>query len=242
MDVQKLVYDRRHVMAAVQTIEADKNAPLIALTPITLCMPARFNGTPLMSMGRSISCVGMFAIIANDQYYCTFCVPTLFELGATQITRIKVDGVDYYSLSYAKGQTVIKSMNAVAIDTIPYYLYDEVTANGRNPWYLREQDRAKIMDYAKEFAGANLAPTSLPYELIAATTARDPRNAFELWRMLKRKPEGLRPKILKVDDVAYGAGSTFQKLAGSYLQDGIRGALVHPTEGQANQLEEMFLR
>lgn len=236
MDVAQLIRSREKIRENL----VDTDEVTVTKTGCKLYIPLRYVEVQLAKFAEQIHCVGYIGVVVDNMYYGMINVPTILTLGAADMSRCKIGNQDYYELVYRKGSVVIANMMPVQIDTLPYYVFNEFSAGAKFPWFMDEESRGKLFDLSKKYAGSSVGEASAVMELIASITARDPTNKTQYYRLAQVNPT-IRPVVIRLNDVTYGATSPFQRLTGNRMDDGIRGSLLYPTD-KVETLEDVFTR
>lgn len=239
MDIRGLTRDPQYVRAHLRELADDR---LITLKDCAIYLPVRFSECGLASVGVETTIVGIYLLVLEGKYSAISLVNTTFRITPQSINRVVIDGDEYYEFVFPAGSTVIPNMNVVQNNKIPYRIYSEFFAKGRIPSYLSYEDLAKIFDTAKKFGGVNIGSEREVTELLVSIITRDARNRAEYYRQAIQTPEDIKnkkPSFIALKSVAYSATNTTNKLAGSYMQDGIVSALVSPSE-RAERLEKLL--
>ena len=224
---------RVHASLAVMRDETTKTSRLLTRKGCKIYMPVRFTERGLASVGVEINIVGILAIVVEDKYYSTMIVNALVRIEPNATNRVVFDGDEYFEFVFNPGSTVIPSLSLVKQNTIVYRIFDEFINKGRIPWYMGYPELAKLFDTAKKHAGANIGGDHEVTELIISMIARNPGLRSQYYRQIIEKPEDLvtNPPIFgQLKSVVDSATNTTNKLAGSYMQEGIISALGSPSE------------
>ena len=188
--------------------------------------------------------VGILAIVVEDKYFGTLIANAMIRITPNQTNKVVFNGDEYYEFVFDPGTTVIPSLQLVKTNTLVYRIYDELFAKGRVPWYMGYLELAKIFDTARYHAGANIGQDHEVTELLVSMIARDHADRTRYYRQTAQSEQDLvtnPPDFIPLKSVAYSATNTVNKLAGSYMQDGIVSALVSPAE-RTERIEELLRR
>lgn len=235
MNIASLEKDVPRVLATLRELTDSETGDKSIVTSkgCKLYVPIRFSERGLASVGVEITIVGICAIVVEDKYYSTMVLNAFIRIDPTVTNKVSVDGDDYYEFVFNPGSVVIPSLQLVKQNTLVYRIYDEFINKGRVPWYMQYPEMAKLFDTARKHAGANIGGDHEVTELIVSMIARDPKNRARYYRQAIQSPEDLKtnpPAFIPLKSVTYSATNTTNKLAGSYMQDGIVSALVSPAE------------
>jgi hypothetical protein len=230
MDIKGLVRDPQYVRAHLRELADDR---LVTVKSCAIYLPVRFSECGLASVGVETNIVGIYLLVMEGKYSAISLVNTTLRITPESVNRIVIDGDEYYEFTFPAGSTVIPNMNVVQNNKIPYRIYSEFFAKGRIPAFLSYEDLAKIFDTAKKFGGVNIGSEREVTELLVSIICRNQSNRAEYYRQSIHSPDDIKnkkPAFIPLKSVAYSATNTTNKLAGSYMQDGIVSALVNPSE------------
>jgi hypothetical protein len=230
MNPKKLIRDPARVKACLKELPDHR---LVALKPVKIYVPTRFNERNLATIGTEVHIVGIYGIVVEDQYYGSSTVNAMMRIEPTSIMRILIDGEEFFEFYFEAGATVISSTMLVKLDTLCYRIYDEIYAKGKVPWYLSYPQAGRLFETAKKHAGANLGQNQEVTELIGSIIARDENDRHKQYRSTVKSQEDLlrRPPVyIPMRSVQYAANNTLNKLAGSYFGEAVVSALVTPSD------------
>lgn len=230
MDVKSLIHDAKRVKESLFETEDES---LITKTGCKIYIPARFAERGLATVSVEIHIVGIYAMVIEDKYFATSLINTMVRITPEVTNTVSINGDDYYEFVFPAGSVIIPSLQLVKVNTLPYRIYDELFAKGRVPWYIGYYELARIYDSAKYHAGVNIGEDHEVTELLVSMITRYDKDRTVYYRQVAVSEEELRnnpPAFIPLKSVAYSATNTLNKLAGSYMQDGIVSALVNPSE------------
>lgn len=230
MDVSKLKRDNAKIMAAV--VETP-DGRLIAKHALSIYIPRRFEGAKLAFIGETISIVGLFAIVLEDGAYGTVKHVGMMKIEPTGTTIVDVDGSDYYRFYFQSGAVITQTVEVLKDDKLPYKVFDEIYAGGNIPWYMNDDDLAKVFINTGKQAGITLSGTNSPFEIIVAAMTRSKKDIKKYHReVIREKGDEVKQpyQFIALGNVMYGTTNTVSKLMGSYFDDALTSALVNPAE------------
>lgn len=215
--------------------KALKEMPDGSMTTLEKCriqIPARWNDRFLATVGAETFVLGIMAIIINDTHYAVSNVCAQFRLNPDRVSRVMVEDEEYYDFYFEKGSKVFESVNLLKQDTLVYYLFDEIITKGNIPWYMTYNDLGKMLDSTIYYTDTRLAENCEMNELIISLIARDGQDRTKYYRTAIKDQEYVAktpPEYVALSSVVYSASNTLNKLAGSYMSEGIVSALVSPS-------------
>lgn len=239
MDIASLKRDADKVKATLKEV----GDTVVTTKGCKICIPTRFRDRNLASVGATNSSVGIFAIVVDDKYYAISLTPARINFDPTSINMIKIDGDDYIEFYFEPGSVVISDVELVKDDTLPYYIYNELIAGARIPWYVNYLDMAGLFDEASFHAGFKVGASPAVIGMIISVIARNHkdrtqhyRHALKTFNDIKNNP----PDWVKFNNVTYTATNTTARLVGSYFVPAIEAALMNPSTSR-EELEDLLL-
>jgi hypothetical protein len=230
VDVRGLIKDVGRIQASLQKLPDNS---LVTKSGCKIYIPARFSERQLASISVETHIVGIYAMVIEDKYYAVSLINAMIRIDPVVTNKVSINGDEYYEFVFNPGSVVIPSLSLVKTNTLVYRVYDEIINKGRVPWYLKYPELAKLFESAKKHAGANIGGNHEVIELLVSMIARDPEDRTKYYRSTVQSLDDLvtRPPVfIPLKSVTFSATNTTNKLAGSYMQDGIVSALVSPAE------------
>lgn len=228
MDISNLVRSPETVKASLKRV----GESIYATKPTKIYIPVRFRERNLAFVGVKTYIVGIFAIVLEDKLMATHIMDAMVQIEPTSFKIVSIDDSDYYEFFFEPGAKVVVSTNIVRRDTLVYQIYNEIISKGRVPWYMNYLDLARIFDTARKYANANVGAQREVTELIVSLISRNETDRSKYYRTsvkdigdVYKKP----PAYVPLKSVLYAATNTLNKIAGSYMSDGLISALVNPS-------------
>lgn len=240
MDISQLIRDVPRVLASLRELPDES---LITLTGCKIYCPVRFSERSLASVGSETYIVGIYAMVVEDKYFAASIVNAMVQIDPILTNKVSIDGDEYYEFVFTPGSVVTPSLQLIQTNTLVYRVYDELISKGRVPWYLGYKEMARIFDTAKKHAGANIGQDHEVTEIMISMISRDPKDRTRYFRQAVTEEGSVlkAPAFIPLKSVVYGATNTMNKLAGSYMQDGIVSALVSPAD-RSERIESLLMR
>lgn len=229
-----LIRDKRAVLMSLVVTDEGQ---VLTTKPTKIHVPKRFQDIGLLNIGSTVEAYGIFPIIVGN-IYSVMVALTMVPLNPDRITRQFVGESDYYVFHFPKDTVMIPTLACVRKDNLPIIQTQEFIFKGKIPWYLEYDDLLKSYDTAWYYANSNIAASDQVMELLAAMVSRRQGALTEYYRTV-REPEKERPVFIGMENVTYGATSTFGKFAGSYFAEGINSALTTETK-EGGQIERIL--
>lgn len=225
---------KRSTKRIKDAIHVDKaNSQWIAKESIRIIFPKRYINDKLGSLDSKFNVLAVFAVMLDDGTYDVCNVCSVMPLTSESSTIIKINGVDYYELSWSKGMVICPNTNLVLVATLAFEIYDEFIAKTRIPPYMDNIDHSTIFDTLTDFTGVKLGANAAVLKIYNATTTRSVKDRTRAARedyKVQADFWGMDVDRIPLRSVAYGADNTTARLLGSYLSEGVNSALVNHTE------------
>lgn len=196
---------------------------------LRLQVPVRYTECNLAQISIETIVYGVCALILPSGDYSVMRTNAMLNINPSKITKTEIDGVEYYEFFFVKGSVWLNNSSLVKQTTSIYFLINELIAHGKIPWYIEYDDLGRLLDSAKESADSNVASSYTAVELIASLMSRNPKDLQQDYRHIT-KTSKTKPKYVPLSSVYYSANNTFNKIAGSYFNDGVVAALVNPSQ------------
>lgn len=241
MNYSQWVRDPSKVHACLHE-QPDKS--VICSKSVKIYVPERFIEKQLAKIESETYILAIFAIVVDDKYYGVSSACAMMRIKPSLISTVKFGENAYLEFSFEPGSVVIANTDLVKQDVLVYRIFDEILAKGNVPWYLRYDDRARLFESAGYHAGMDLSRSHAILEMIAAATARDPKDRSQYYRQTVQSPDDqiTRPPVaIALRDITLGTTNTTSKLLGSYWNQGLDSALVNPSTKVQN-IENLLRR
>ena len=213
-----------------------------ATKPTRIYVPARYLDRGLAETGTETYIVGIFAMSIDDKVYGTNIVNAMMQIEPTSFSTVLYNDEEYIEFYFEPGSLIFFNTELVKSDTLVYKIYDEIISKGNIPWYLDYIKLAHIFETAPSHANANIGRNREIVELIISLITRDSKDRNKYYRQTLKSMDDLKtrpPVYISMKNVVYAATNTLNKVAGSYMQDGIVSALVNPTE-RVERIDELL--
>ena len=239
MDISTLKRDKLKVIEAISevdtTVNGTKTRQSIAKRPFKIMVPMRYKDNSLAVVESNVFIAGIYAAIVDDMYYAVDKTNAMMRITPTSIDKTLVDDEPYYVFEFDPGSVIIPDNRLVKKDVLTYFIYDLFIGKGKVPWYLSYDDLGGIFDSAARFAGVNIGNQPELIWLLVSIIAKDPKDIHTYYRKVAKTLDDLqkiKPKYTPLQKVSTSTTNTFNKLAGNYLKEGIRSALINPAKRQ----------
>lgn len=191
----------------------------------SIIIPYDYIHHKLAVVGNSVQIASVFAILVGNTYAAVVACATVV-LASTETKQIKINGVDMLQFIFPAGSAVA-STRIVKDSDLAYEMNKYFYSFGRVPWFLNYDDIGELLRYHKEYAGLNISPDNIPFEIVASRICRDSDNKFKHYRFT---PMNKSPVVVPFNSVIYNATNTTAKILGNYLSDGFTSALLNPSD------------
>lgn len=228
MDISKLKRDAAMVHAALHETPDGK---LVAKKSLKIIIPQRYSEGKLAIISDTIKIPAIFAMVVDDKFYATSIACAMMQITPSVTTVIKHEDDSFLVFEFEPGSIVTPNVNLVKSDAYVYYIYDEIVAKGKVPWYIDYVDYGHLFLTSEYHGNIRLGDSNAPLEIIASSTSRSPKDRTEYFRHYIQKPEQMyteRPNFVALRSILDGPTDTVSKLMGSYWDLGMTSALVNP--------------
>ncbi|WP_107333895.1 hypothetical protein [Klebsiella pneumoniae] len=224
----------KHNADALQaTLRELPNGSLVTTTGCRIVIQESFRAKQLISMGKRIMIIGFFAICSEAGDFAVATTPSMMEITPTEIRQLEYGGRSYYDFYFRPGSTVVKSIDLVKDNGLLYYLFEEILARGRIPFFYNYITLGSFFAETEEYTGTKLVATPTIGEMIIAQLARIESNRKVPLREHIHSYSELRTTPftwIPLRNVVDGSSDTTAKISGSYTGDGLDSAIVNPNE------------
>lgn len=224
---------KRNALSVKKEILKNSSGQYVCKSRCRIHTPLRFVEKGLSEVGLRTYLFGSFPIIIENNDYAVLNVCGKVEIKPSKTTMISMEETDYYEFQFEAGDVLIASDQIVQDDKILYFILDELIFQAKVPWYLGYDDLGKILDSTKQFAGSNAAEVLETIEVLASIVTRiksDP----EVYARLKQDvlkdfgPDNVQ--FIPLSSVHLSVAGTANRIAGSYFEPAVEGALVTPSK------------
>lgn len=204
--------------------------------------PVRFVEKDLSRIGVRTYLFGSFPIILETGAYAVTNICGRVEISPSRVSMITIDEVDYYEFIFEAGDVVITTDDILQDDKIIYFVLDELVFQAKVPWYLDYDDMGKLLDSAKHYADSGAASVLETVECLISVIAR-PKNDNEVY--LRSQVDALKDlgpdniQFIPLTSVHLTVSGTVNRIAGSYFEPALEGALVSPSK-KADNVEKIL--
>lgn len=236
MDITQLKRDSSKKNQLIKKVDNS----LIAIKPLQIHIPFRYQAAKLAKVGKEFYSVGIFAIVSGDSYMVSN-VTSMINLTPDSLYSEKINDDEYYILHFDAGSTIIPRLDLVVDDEVAYNVYDEFIGKAKIPWFCNYEDVGKCMADIHHYSGITLSSTNAVIELLVASIARDKDDSKVYYREVIssiEEQETNPPVILPFRSVIVGTTNTMGKLIGSYFDEGLVSALTY--EGGPTGVENLL--
>lgn len=222
----------RNADAVKATLKETPNGSLVTTTGCKIYIQESFRAKQLITLGKRVMIVGFMAIVVNDQYTVST-TPSMMEITPAKTRTVEIGGMSYYEFTFEPKSTVVKSLDLVKDNQLLYYLFEEILARGRVPFFYDYETLGTFFNGMFKYTGSSLVDTVSIAEMIIAQLARSEKNRKVPLRNLIKTEEDIHriPFVwIPLRNVVDGSSDTVAKIAGSYAGDGLDSAIVNPTD------------
>lgn len=227
LDITKLKRNRDAILKCFKKV----GDSYVITKDTQIIFPTRYLEKNLGSITSSVRVIGIYAILDDEGNYSVSLSPIFQDLTPYNISDVIIGDDEYKVLTYSKNDIFLSSTNLIVSDKFIYDLFDDFYIKGNIPWFLNNEDVAKILVNSKKYTKTNIGNNPLVLEMITSLITRDSNNNKTLYKELvstntdkyKNKPE-----YIGLNNIYYSYTNTGSKLIGGYFKDGIVGSIVDP--------------
>jgi len=215
---------------------------VIVKKPVKVHVPARFVQQGLAYFENESATMGIFCVIGDDTHYAVSLVPSMIQMEPSRINAITVDDQQYLELSFDVGAALITNTNLVVDDANPYRISDELISKGRIPWYVNPNDALRLFSETRYYCKFTTGKTRALAELVVANVYRsenDPKVFLREVVTSQEDIEVMKPTIIPLRAVAFGASNTIAKLLGNFFSENLTSAMISDP-GRVERVEALL--
>lgn len=234
IDFSKLKRDRS---LGEQVYQMTKGGQIIAKAPCQIVIPSRYFEVGLGTIGEYVEALGVYGLVSNGVY--APCIALAIKpFSPDSVTKYTVEDVEYTVLNFDKGSVICPNYNLVKSDTLLYYIDEWFYKGAHIPHFFDENDVGRLMRDLKYYTGVKVTRNNRPWELIASYITRSSKDIRQFYRHVGDK-KLVPPIYVPLDSVAFSAVSTFSKLSGAYMDEGLLSATLHKSK-EISKIEEVI--
>lgn len=230
MDISTLTRDASKVLSTLKKLPGDK---LMTTKGCKIYAPARFRTKDFITIGEDIYVMGIFMIVVGNNYAVSN-VMTKIKMTPSKINETKVNDVDHLEFVFEAGDIVMDNLNVVMEDILPYYVYDEVMAQGNVPVFYNYTDILNMFKLCKEYNGVKFSSTPTILHMLWSILVRDKKDLNVFYREIADGKNEDRIEYVSFTSNTHGASNTTARLMKAHFKDNLTGALTNPSETEEN--------
>lgn len=231
MDVSQLKRDKSKILAATKIVKVGDDRSLIANGNVKVYLPKHWTEGNLGSIDDKFNTLAMICFVVDDKYYSSLEALAKISLNTYDVSTVRIEDIEYYELSYQKGETIADSLLLVQDKNIVYEVFNEIIAKGKMPFYIGYVSALTLFDTSPLHAGYNTGTDIAIESLMSANRARDPKTPSKLYRYTLENQQDLFtkvPSMLPLTSVS-GATNTSTRIMGSRMKEGILESIIDPS-------------
>lgn len=238
MDISHLVRDAKRVKdnwAYVNAkIDGTTVQQIITRSGCQIMIPARYQEAEMARIEQEISIAGVFAVIVDNKHYAVNKTCAMMHISPSSTEKVLIHDEPYLLFTFDPGSVVVKDTALVKRDVLTYAIFALFYSKGKVPWYMNYLDIASVFDSAQHHAGVTVGSQPEVIWLLASIISRDTKDITQYYRQSLKGNEDIykHPQVTPLQKVSTSATNTFNKLAGNYMNEGIRSALISPAKRQ----------
>lgn len=177
--------------------------------------------------------IGIYAIVDNNNNYAKVLNPIFQNLLPSNIEYYEIDGVEYVSLVFNKGDVFLVSNTLAVFNSYLYDIFDEFFLQGRIPWFMEYEDICGLLSESQKYCNTDIGDSPFNYEVLTSNIAKDPVDH----RIRFRNSNAKKPIYVGMSDIRYGYSNTGSRMIGGYLKDGMIASIVDPETVPSKSIE-----
>lgn len=199
-------------------------------------IPNRYANYNLLTVEQTVSTLAIFEMVINEKHSLGYLLPVVINIAPSSVDREVIDGEEFTVLNLIEGDLFMTNTELIKVPAIAYAMFTEFVTLGHLPSFLTYEDCATLFSKTEKYCGVNLKVPSVIFEMIFSHLFRDSDDLTVPYRLTEMKKP---PKFVELRSVSFGPPTTLGKIVGSYAQDGVNSAIVHPAE-QNTELEDIL--
>jgi hypothetical protein len=199
-------------------------------------IPKSYVDNGFCTLGTRIHTLGIVQLLIDNKYKSTLVVTNTIVLAPSYIDTSSSD--EFILAHFIKDDTFIPNRGIIQESEILYRIFNSFISLSKIPSFIDYDDVYKIFDNIKSANGVKLSIGHEIYEMIYSHLYRDKNDPSIQYRHTDRKAQ---PIIVGLRNIVYSPESTTAKLLGSYLDDGITGALLEDNPS-SDPIEKILIK
>lgn len=228
--------------AAVDSCLKRAGDALIAIKPLKMHVPERYQEHDLATFEDVIVVLGYMCLITEDNRFASSAISAMMRTEPDTINPVVVDGVNYVELGYEPGSAVIANVHLVKVDNLAHKIYTELTSKGRIPWFYDYEGVQRLYDSVQKHCGIRMGADPAIRNLLASSICRDSKDPTYFYRQVVQSKAELvsnPPLVIPQRNISYGATNVTAKLSGSYFDEGMTSSLINSSD-RVERVESML--
>lgn len=226
--------DPELLLTKVESVkQEDGTVVILAKEQLHVHIPKYYENLNVATFGERVVTMGIFAIIDANGVYTTSLAPSLVVMEPTVVGSINIQDLEYYDLTFEKGDKLIVDTRIAKEAAFIYRSYAMFISAGYIPWFIDDILLSELFINMDYFTEKKYSPYSSIIELTISAMTRSPDNIDETYRhYLNTLKEGTKPKppaFIALRNFAITANSKLNKFMGSHFEEGLTGALTSAT-------------
>lgn len=228
MDITQFKHNKGAALSALRVLP---DHSVMAVKPVTMCFPKRFEESGLAEVYDEVSCIGLVGVMSGGYYAC-FGGLAKFIFQPGDVSETVINGTPYVVMEFEPGETVIQSLLVPIDPLITYDFFLEFIKFARIPWYIDYEKILEIIDESGSVTGSSSGSSPQVIRVILSLTCRDPNNPdLEFRYSPLLKDPNAKPLVIGMNNPGQLLTGTFARFSGGYLSDNTIAALQEgPTE------------
>jgi len=225
------------VSSIAKYFEKKKDTWVFNSKKLQILVPAIYEERGLLSLGTTVTSLGIFKIIINDTVTTNMLLLAKIGMNPSLTEKVTEDDYDYISLTFNKGDVFINNTNIVKDGNLTYDVFMTFLALGKIPPFIDYSSIQSLYNNDLRCCGISLGINHSIYEMIFAHMYRDKKDPYKFYRYTTMKS---KPTIVPIHQISHGPKSNSAKIIGSYMNEGVVSALVTEPDDDPSTIENMM--
>ena len=195
-------------------------------TSLEIYIPYRYQVYDLLLLSDTVTTLGVFDMIINDQFQAGLLMLTTIEMEPDDVSTLMIGELQYVKLTLSAGCKFICNTERIADSSIVYSFWMESIARGKLPYFIGYEALATLFDQAKNMCDQDINVDHVVFEVLYSHLSRDADNLTIQYRHTNmEKPF----TFIELRNVGYATTSTASRMMGSYFANALNSSLLQTT-------------
>lgn len=198
-----------------------KDQIIVNTNNITVKIPKTYLDTQFCKLGRKVETLGIFQLIINNKQMANLILTNMVTTIPSDIDNNSDE--EYTLCHFKKGDILIDNTSVIKSPDILYKIFHNFIFLGKFPKFLTYDELSTIFNQSVKVNDMYLPIGKEIFELMISHISRDEKDLTKFYRHTDMKK---LMSLIGLNNITYAPSSTTSKILGSYLEDGMTGALI----------------